>query len=262
MKRPSGACTRRAARRRSRRVPLRARTRAARPPSMSTGRVPGAELGEQHGEVGARLQSERRHDDVVERGCRRVVGAERTEHEVDRVARLGFQQLEPSEVGQDGVGVRAAAVRRRMVSARSVRSAASISLAPEIEQATGDDVALHLGGAAVDRRGARVEVLAAPGRHRPRRRPISMTPGSSRRTASYVACSAVATSTLSIDVSAPRVAPSASRCWVARERARSAWRCTNALPTISAAALVVRAATSTSLFESPVQIRDALPEAR
>ena len=63
---------------------------------------------------------------------------------------------------------------------------------------------------------------------------VSTTPGSRRRTASYVVCSPVATSTLSIDVSAPSVSPAASRCWVARDRARSACSCRYALPTISA----------------------------
>ena len=55
-----------------------------------------------------------------------------------------------SPVASPGFG-RTARVRRR-----------PSSVGPEVEQAPGDDVALHLGAAAVDRRGPRVQVLDAP----------------------------------------------------------------------------------------------------
>ncbi len=73
--------------------------------------------------------------------------------------------------------------RARSPPARRDRRVHHSSL-PELEEAAGDDVALHLGGAAVDRRGARVQVLAAPRCRRPRCRRSRSTPGSSRRTAS------------------------------------------------------------------------------
>ena len=56
------------------------------------------------------------------------------------------------------------------------------SVGPEVEQAAGDDVALDLGAAAVDRRGPGVEVLAtATARWRRRRRAARRRPGRRRR---------------------------------------------------------------------------------
>ena len=68
-------------------------------------RVPGGERRKEDGEVGARLLPERRREDVVERGGRRVRGAERAENDADGVVRLVVEHLEPSELREDGVDV-------------------------------------------------------------------------------------------------------------------------------------------------------------
>ena len=117
--------------------------------------------------------------------------------------------------------------RRRVAhAAREQRRArrAPSAVVPEVEQAAGDDVALDLGAAAVDGGGTRVEVLGSASAGSPgRRRRRTSAPGR-RPTRSKTACSAVATRTLSTDVSAPSVSPAASRRWVARDRARKAQR--------------------------------------
>ncbi len=64
-------------------------------------RLPAGELREKDGEVCARLRSERRRDHVVERGRRAIAGAERAEHDLDRIGRLGSQQLQPLELAED-----------------------------------------------------------------------------------------------------------------------------------------------------------------
>src|SRR5205807_2624861 len=52
-------------------------------------------------------------------------------------------------------------VRRDSASMRSASGSTALLL-PEVEQPAGDYVALNLGGAAIDRRGAGVQVLRAP----------------------------------------------------------------------------------------------------
>ena len=83
----------------------------------------------------------------------------------------------------------------------------------EVEQAAGDDVALHL--CACRRRSWRPASTgtppAIPGCARRRRAAAARQPLAAR---SKTACSAAASRTLSIDVSAPSVSPAAMRYWV------------------------------------------------
>jgi hypothetical protein len=71
----------------------------------STRRVPGGELREENGDLGAQLPPERRHEDVVERGSRRVRGPKSAEDDVDGVVRHVVEHLEPPELREDGVDV-------------------------------------------------------------------------------------------------------------------------------------------------------------
>ena len=64
-------------------------------------RIPRGEVREEDGEVGARLRTERRRQHVVERRRRAVGGAERAEHDLDRVGRLGGEHLQPAELPED-----------------------------------------------------------------------------------------------------------------------------------------------------------------
>ena len=76
-----------------------------------------------------------------------------------------------------------------------------------------------------------------------------------------VVCSAVATSTLSIDVSAPSVAPAASRCWVStRPGAQRVELQERVAHDLRGAVVVGR--DLDELLEPAVEVRDALPEAR
>ena len=119
---------------------------------------------------------------------------------------------------------RRCAVRWR--SARCARTARGprrpSSVVPEVEQAAGDDVALDLRAAAVDAWRPRVEELACASVRSRRRRRWSRLRGSASATRSNTACSAVASRTLSIEVSGPSRSPLAMRCCVARDRARKA----------------------------------------
>ena len=67
--------------------------------------VPGGERRKDDGEVGARLAPERQREDVVERGGRRVRGAERTKNDVDGVVRRVVEHLQPSQLGEDGIDI-------------------------------------------------------------------------------------------------------------------------------------------------------------
>ena len=95
------------------------------------------------------------------------------------------ERVGPAELGERGVergtgvllgGVRAGCAR----TARGRRAVAS-AVVPEVEQAAGDDVALDLGAAAVDRRRPRVQELAAPPLAGRRRRRCVTLGGQRRR---------------------------------------------------------------------------------
>ena len=98
------------------------------------------------------------------------VDSERREHDVDGVPRLGPQHLEPSEAEEHLVDLRAGIARRALDrvahgGSRAARARPDPSLvATEIEEPPGDDVPLHFGRPAVDRRGAGVQELVAPHR--------------------------------------------------------------------------------------------------
>ena len=118
------------------------------------------------------------------------------------------------------------------------------SVGPQVEQAAGDDVALDLGAAAVDRRRPGVEVLGAPALAGVVVVAISTSSPSPSRARSNTACSVVASRTLSIDVSGPRRSPAAIRYWVARDRARKAYSCSVTSPTAAGASAPGGAASS------------------
>ena len=127
-----------------------------------------------------------------------------------RGARVERQRVVPAELRDRGVervaGVLLGRVRAgcaRTARGRRLRS----SVVPEVEQAAGDDVALDLGScrrrwSPPASRGTR----CANGHCRRRRRCVTAA-GNASATRSNTACSAVASSTLSIDVSAPSVSP-------------------------------------------------------
>jgi hypothetical protein len=62
--------------------------------------VPPCKRREEHRDLGTWLGAQRRGDHVVEHRRGRVRRAEGREHDVDRVARLRFEHLEPAELRQ------------------------------------------------------------------------------------------------------------------------------------------------------------------
>ena len=140
------------------------------------GRLPAPSAGSTTAVVAVELATERVGDDVVERRRRRAGRALELEQRATprRAGRSPSASCQPSSAER---GVE----RRRRCAARSACAQAALeqlevvavrsSVVPEVEQAAGDDVALDLGAAAVDRRRPRVEELAcATARCRRRRR--------------------------------------------------------------------------------------------
>ena len=135
------------------------------------------------------------------------------------------------------------------------------AVAPEVEQPAGDDVALDLGAAAVDRGGPRVEELGAPPlagrvvaeRHLggQRRRPPGRTPPA--RPWPPAPCRSRSPG--------PRCSPAASRCWVARDRARKAYSSWVTSPSRAGSRRAGRRGVE-QLLEPPVEVGGPVPQRR
>ena len=131
---------------------------------------------------------------------------------------------------------------------------------PELEQPPGDDVALDLGAPAVDGRSARVEELGTPPPAHGSSPPARSAPRPSA-TRSNTACSAVATSTLSTEVSGPSVSPAASRRWVERDRARKAHSSSVTSPTALGSS-APGGDGGDQLLQPPLQVGGPVPQRR
>ena len=106
------------------------------------------------------------------------------------------------------------------------------SVGPEVEQAAGDDVALDLGAAAVDRGGAGVEVARTATRSLPASSPSGTCVGQAvGGEVEHRLLGGGEEDLVDRRLGAERARPRASRCCVARERARKAYSCWNASPT-------------------------------
>ena len=165
-------------------------SRRARPggsdPAPSAGRTtPRSAAGSRPAEGGG--------EHVVEGGRRGARGALQLEQRRHRGLRVGGEGVAPAQLVEGGVerGARVLGGRVRRGSWRTARALRRPSaVGPQVEQAAGDDVALDLGAAAVDRGRPRVEELGPPGarwrgrrpaaRRRRGRRPPGRTPPARR----------------------------------------------------------------------------------
>ena len=108
--------------------------------------------------LGAGFDAERVQHHVVEHCRRRVAAAELVEHDRNGGVGLGREHLRPTQRGQPIVGIVAIAGRGRVARCARSRRVGRARQGPsavitQVEEPAGDDVALHLGGAAVDRGG-------------------------------------------------------------------------------------------------------------
>ena len=205
--------------------------RVARPRTVTrlllepSGRLPPPDRRQRDRGRAVELATDGEGDDVVERrGRRRALhpGA-RTTATPPLADRTRARRASPTPPARRPAPRRCAAPSRCAGCARTARGRAlRSSVVPQVEEAPGDDVALDLGRCR--RRWSPPASRGTPSAtvHSRRRRRRVTAAGNASATRSKTACSAVARSTLSIDVSAPSDAPLALRCCVARDRERNA----------------------------------------